>query len=144
MTAWIRAFLLTVSQSQTTCLARLHSYHNLLIPKCPSPSIQAIPWAFEVFYFYLLSSGPPLIFFARAIHCSSQTLIDNHESQLSTSSFQSQNHCPKGTLSVYRIQPGSYPIFSCTVSDLTQAELSPGRPLRSLVSSTMFYVAAIS
>ena len=48
---WSRAFLHTVSQSQTTCLARLvgrlHSYHNL-IPKCPSLSIQARPWAFEV------------------------------------------------------------------------------------------------
>ena len=59
----------------------------------------------------LYSNGPLLILFVRTIHTISQTLIDNHEPQRPTCSFQSQNHRSKGTLSVYRIQP-AYILYS--------------------------------
>jgi hypothetical protein len=64
----------------------------------------------------LLPNGALLILFVRTIHTPGQTLIDNYEPQLPTRSFQSQNYCSKGTLSVYRIPPAHilYSALLCT------------------------------
>ena len=70
----------------------------------------------SILLFYCYYQMTLLILFVRTIHSFSQTLIDNYEPQLSTRSFQSQNHGSKGTLSVYLIHSAHilYSALLCT------------------------------